>query len=504
MVEPEFPDDWLDEDSGGAVAEETYEEEQAPEDFQEAEQAEAEEAPMEEQGDIEEAMPEDALDEAPNDAMETAPEEEAAGDDDIDDEELAAIEAAACARWAQTSKTNPEVEDEPFEDAEPFPQGRQPSHPSVPLSPAKGKKGFGKTFSSKGDGKASTFRQFPQSGKGKGKVHGKIGGKTWNKGSSPPWRPQEPFKGKGYSKGLKRPALESQGPPSKRPAIQTTPIATNGHSETGKATIKVKLTRPVAEKLEAVKSKGLKLAASAVQALAAAEAKDALVLLTALMNREVPNPTNWVIASLKKRAEMVNASNDEKPAVAKAAMPKPAVAKVSVAKAPPVAKAPSKLPEGVKVIKYASLDGSPPKAAVAKVPSAVKVAKTPPADRSPPVAKAAVTKAPVAKAPVAKAPVKKAPPPSPSPGKPAGAGQPPVVRTGLDFEQLAVQAKLQTLNKKGIWRGSHPLDEAALEALLRIDPGRALEILDEAEEQGSQLAAPSMFVREQVAEEEKA
>lgn len=107
-------------------------------------------------------------------------------------------------------------------------------------------------------------------------------------------------------------------------------------------------------------------------------------------------------------------------------------------------------------------------------------------------AKAGVAKAPLAKAPMAKAPVAKAP----AARVPIqGIGKPPVARQDLDFDQLTVQGKLQSLNKLGIWEGSHPLDEAALGALLAIDSGRAHEILDETEEKGAELKNPSEFVR---------
>jgi hypothetical protein len=106
-------------------------------------------------------------------------------------------------------------------------------------------------------------------------------------------------------------------------------------------------------------------------------------------------------------------------------------------------------------------------------------------------AKAGVAKAPV----IAKAPAKPA-----FRVRPEDIGKPPVVRSDLDFEKFMVQGKLQALNKMGIWEGSHPLDEAALGALLSIDPGRAIEILDEAEEKCAELKDPSDFVRTTIKE----
>merc|ERR1712039_575997 len=89
-------------------------------------------------------------------------------------------------------------------------------------------------------------------------------------------------------------------------------------------------------------------------------------------------------------------------------------------------------------------------------------------------------------------------------GKPAPPRKPPQPRTGLDFDQQAVQGKLQALNAQNIWPGSHPLDESALAAVLRVSAGRGMEILDEAEDKGvaGQLRDPSAFVRRAVALEE--
>mmetsp|Transcript_48311 Transcript_48311/g.108537 ORF Transcript_48311/g.108537 Transcript_48311/m.108537 type:complete len:80 (+) Transcript_48311:3-242(+) len=75
----------------------------------------------------------------------------------------------------------------------------------------------------------------------------------------------------------------------------------------------------------------------------------------------------------------------------------------------------------------------------------------------------------------------------------------------MEFDRMAVQAKLLALNKQGIWakRSPYPLDEAALAALLRIEGARALEILDEVEAQGVALSDPSRYARELAAEEEQ-
>jgi len=87
--------------------------------------------------------------------------------------------------------------------------------------------------------------------------------------------------------------------------------------------------------------------------------------------------------------------------------------------------------------------------------------------------------------------------------KESQSGRPPRPRAGLDFDQMAVQGKLQALNSQGPWKAPHPLDEAVLAALLRIDPARALEILDEAEEQGESLADPSAFALQAASREEQ-
>merc|ERR1712216_1072124 len=135
---------------------------------------------------------------------------------------------------------------------------------------------------------------------------------------------------------------------------------------------------------------------------------------------------------------------------------------------------------------------------IASNANATNPAKTPsPATAKPPmgkapIAKVPITKAAIGKAPIVKAPIGKAPiaklgmGKSPMAKAPAvdsrGSGKAPVMRQGLEFEQQAVQAKLKSLNTVGLWQGPHPLDEAALASLLSIDAGRALEILDEAEE----------------------
>lgn len=231
------------------------------------------------------------------------------------------------------------------------------------------------------------------------------------------------------------------------------------------------LTQEVAAKLTMLKNQGVKVLAAGVRAIAAASREDALVVLQALAKRgsAVADPTQWVLNSLAGRAAV---AAGKAPAVGKAPGAKAPLAKVPGAKAP-IAKAPAG------------------KAGIAKAPPAGKA----------PLAKAPVGKAGLVKAPAGKAPVGKAPPAKAMQKKER---VPPKPREGLDFEQLAVQVKLQSLNKQQIWPGPHPLDEPALAALLRMNAFRAMEILEEAEEKGTakSLTDPSAFVRRAVALEE--
>lgn len=268
-------------------------------------------------------------------------------------------------------------------------------------------------------------------------------------------------------KGAKRPAPvdATEAPPAKRAAPR--PIA-------------VQLIPSVTKQLELVKAQGMEISSAALQELSKAEERDSLVVLKALaMRGHVEKPSSFVLASLRKRAEMrggvpkpVGTAETAvaKAAVAKTPGPKPAVAKGPIAKTPsPAAKAP-----------------------IAKTPGAkAPVAKTPAAKTS--VVKA-VGKAPIAKRPGA-VPAKK----TAVPGK----NLMPMMRSGLEVMHMAMQEKVKTLNKLGIWEIDYPIDEAALTALLRISADRGLEILDDVEEKGLALSDPSDFVMEKVAEEEE-
>jgi len=295
--------------------------------------------------------------------------------------------------------------------------------------------------------------------------------------------------------------------------------------------VKVTISKALASKIEFLKGKGMKLSGSAVKALAAAETRDALMLLGALANRgHVEDPSKFVLVSLEKRQAATRAAASADAVGAKAPGAKAPVAKsppgatAQVAKSPagakpPVAKAPvTKAPITKAPITKAPITKAPiAKAPVTKAPAGAKapVAKTPAGSPNGKVTSgtAPAAKAPsklpqgvkvikaVVKAPAAKAPVTKSPPP-----KAAGAGQAPRMRTEeeLEFFHMAVQAKLMALNQQGLWKGVHPLDEACLTALLKIEAARGLEILDEAEEQGGKLSNPARFVLDLVAEEQTA
>lgn len=289
-------------------------------------------------------------------------------------------------------------------------------------------------------------------------------------------------------------SASSAPPPAKRPNLAKAPAAAPAAPKAdapaaAPAGKTVTLTQEVAAKLTMLKGQGIKILAPAVRAVASAERQDALVVLQALAKRgaTVADPTQWIITSLSKRG--VAAGGEPADPAAGEAPPRPAPqqprplaarapgmeaaansAKAPVGKSPPAAKAP--------------IGKNPP--SLAKVPPGNVVAKAP-------VGKSFPAKAPLAKAPLAKAP-------------PARERLPPKRREGLPFEQGLMQEKLFTLNKQQIWPGQHPLDESALAALLRIDPYKAMELLEEAQERGNaeNLTDPSAFVRRAVALEEKA
>lgn len=221
------------------------------------------------------------------------------------------------------------------------------------------------------------------------------------------------------------------------------------------------MSQEVAAKLTMLKGQGVKVLAPAVRALAAAERQDALIVLQALAKRgkAVTDPTLWILNSLKGRGAKGAASDAASPGT----------------------------------------EAAPAKAPVAKVPAA---------QAGGPAAKAPVAKTPAAKAPVTKAPAITKAPVAKTPAVVSAAAKaaqkprlPPQKREGLEFEQMAAQAKLFSLNSQKIWPGADPLDESALAALLKVEPARALEILDEAEEKGlaGTLQDPSAFARRAVA-----
>jgi len=228
--------------------------------------------------------------------------------------------------------------------------------------------------------------------------------------------------------------------------------------QTKTATMKLKTQPSVAEKLDQLKAVGIKLTSPALREVAAATTKVACVVLQALMSKrksrpdEVANPSDWVIASLAAKAEEA--------ATPPAQQSRPPVEHRPAAGAAPArapARAPAKAPAKV-------LPRPPPKAPPAPAPKPQTVARVP------------------------------------------GQGQQPRLRKDLPFERQTVQEKLIALNKQGIWTKqgkTYPLDEAALSALMQIEPARGLEILDEVERQGMALIDPSRYARELAAEEEK-
>lgn len=533
MEECLFPEDWLGGDEAGqdedeedylssvlqnkttkqVQAEDVQEEQEVPQDEEEVveEEEEAfEEAQQEEEAVQEEEAQEEVDEVQGDDHVEAAPDDD--DDDDADmDAELAAMEAAACAQWgaAQAAPSEPAKKSEQ----------RRLAGAATPPSPKSRQEGLNSASKGSEKGASSSCLKGKAKGKVKGAAKGTGKGNDVTKGLAK-------GKEKGTTKGVavKRPlspTASAEGAPlAKRPNAQNprtggAPSQTSAAGPAGGA-LKVKLKRAVAEKLEILKGMGIKLGASAVQALALAEPRDAQILLAALAKKsgEIANPTRWVEISLERRASTAPAAvptsqQSVKAPAAKAVIAKSAVAKAPVTKAPmakahvtkaPVAKSPvSKALAPQQASEVAKAPAS------SKLPAGVKVFKLPgqKVSVSPQEAKAPIAKTPTAKAPIAKAPVGKAP----GGGKPlpGGVGEAPRLRTEqeLEFFQMAVQAKLMALNKQGIWKGPHPLDEAALLALLSIDSARALEILDEAEDQGKQLASPSRFVRDTCAEEEQ-
>jgi len=276
----------------------------------------------------------------------------------------------------------------------------------------------------------------------------------------------------------------------------------------------------------------------ALEALAECPPEEAVSLIGALTKKlstmaasgQTSDATQMTLHALKNKRATASGSTKapssrppaEKPLVAEASaaktpVPKASVPKASVAKTPvpkvPVSKVPAvKTPVAKVPVSKAPAAKTP----VAKVPVVkVSIAKVPVATSKDAVAKVPVAKAPVAKVgvkvavakvavkvAVAKAPVAKVAAKA-AVAKESQSGRPPRPRAGLDFDQMAVQGKLQALNSQGPWKAPHPLDEAVLAALLRIDPARALEILDEAEEQGESLADPSAFALQAASREEQ-
>lgn len=242
---------------------------------------------------------------------------------------------------------------------------------------------------------------------------------------------------------------------------------------------------PVVAKIEACLRKGHVLDFSAVKALAAVASRDAAVVLQALLMRPgtVDNPSAFVHATLRKQAAR-DSNGGAKQSDAGASAPQRAQPLVVAgpAKRPAPGDAAGVPPAKRPVAAAGAVAGKRPTVAIGKSPGKG-------------AGKGAAPQKGAAAKPAAGGGLR---------ADPKDIGKPPQPRTDLfDFEQMAVQGKLQALNKQSIWSGPHPLDQAAFSVLLKIDPSRALEILDEVEEKGSSIKNPSEFVRNIVLEESR-
>eukprot|EP00927_Polykrikos_kofoidii_P061685 TRINITY_DN56519_c0_g1_i1.p1 TRINITY_DN56519_c0_g1~~TRINITY_DN56519_c0_g1_i1.p1 ORF type:complete len:636 (-),score=183.31 TRINITY_DN56519_c0_g1_i1:289-2196(-) len=262
--------------------------------------------------------------------------------------------------------------------------------------------------------------------------------------------------------------------------------------------LEVELPIAVANKIQLLQKKGVELSAEAIGEIAQTEQRDALVVLEAVVMREkLANPSEFVLVSLRKRAEM-KASKAGGVPKGKAPVGKAAAGKASPAKAPatklgskaPAAKAPISNAPAAKMPAAKLPAGKPP---VAKV----QAAKAPVGKAQAPLKKATP---PASKGPVAKQPQMKEPPPQRP--KPSLSGKPPKPRTGLVWELDAVQSKVLEVNDLGLWEGDM-LDDAVLDAILRIEAARGFEILEEVEELGAKVSNPSKYVLNLIAEEEE-
>lgn len=304
-------------------------------------------------------------------------------------------------------------------------------------------------------------------------------------------------------------AWEEEAEEEKEEKAPQAPSIAAAASATGKS---VALSQEVAAKLTMLKGQGIKVLGPAVRALAASDRQDALALLQALAKRggAITDPTKWILNSLARRSSAAVGTDGAADPSAKAPIAKAPIAKVPAGKAPVGKAAVAKQPLGKAPIVKAPAGKAPlAKAPIVKAPAGkAPLAKAPiakvPAGKAP-IAKAPIAKAPAGKAPIAKAAIVKAPAGAPLAKAPRRERLPPKPREGLDFEKLAVQSKVLTLNKQKIWPGEHPLDESALAALLSMDPFRAMDILEDAEERGNaqSLTDPSAFVRRAVALDEQ-
>lgn len=364
--------------------------------------------------------------------------------------------------------------------------------------------------------------------------------RTTSAPSQPGPEGQHPGKGVKRPVHVNPPGKDSQGSPAKRrllkvagdsQAAATTTTASPGQGAAAapgpQKTAKVKVPAVVAKLLVELRQQGHEMTATTLNMLASAEAvKAAAVLQEFASSSPKVRLHQFVVARLGSKstakvgaaaASSTGATNAASPQHSPLSAPQALQAEKTKPQKPAATKPP---PPGL----TASTPGAKVGAAIAK-PAIVKTfatsngpgAKTQLLAAGPvqetrkaalatanvPGAKAQLLEArkaagglPVRTESAAKKPPKAAP-------VVKGVGQKPVHRPNLEFMQDCVQGKLLQLNAMGLWRGlgAHPFDEAALDALLSINPDRALEILSEAEEKGGALLNPSGFVRSAVASE---
>lgn len=252
---------------------------------------------------------------------------------------------------------------------------------------------------------------------------------------------------------------------------------TNGAPETKRARTAESSSRPedtvkmpqvVRDKVSRLNQQGVTLALSAVEALAGAAVRDALFVLKALeAQTKVENPSRFVTANLLKRQETEERNQES-------AVPHDP--------GPPAKRGPT-----VK-IRVADVD-------IGKVVSKAQLTQTTPA--KPTVLTQAQVLRQAQRRELAKAKAAK-----PVDADITNEGRAPQIRDDLEFEQAALQAHIQAFNNLDHWpQHKHAVDEAAFSAMLKISAQRAMEILNEVEEEPDAFKDPSEFIRSVVTRE---